>query len=64
MRVPSVGPEQQQTVKSGLYVGKLGLSFGEDPKKPTVFLEEQNKKKRPRYVYKSRQSNSRKLRRD
>lgn len=64
MRVPPVRPEQQQTVKFGLYVGKLGLSFWEDSKKATVFLEEQDKKKQPGYVYKSGQSNSRKVKRD
>ena len=51
MRVPSVRPEQEQTVKFGLYVGKLGLSFWEDTKKATVLLKEQNKKKQPPLMY-------------
>lgn len=63
VRVSPVRPEQQQTVKFRLYVGKLGLSFWEDSKKATMFLEEQNKKKQPCYVYKSGQSNSRKVKR-
>lgn len=51
MRVPPVGPEQQQAVEFGLYVGKLRLSFWEDSKKATVFLEGQNKKGTKSYVH-------------
>lgn len=43
MRVPSVGPEQQQAVKLGLDVGELGLSLREDPQEAAVFLQKQSR---------------------